>query len=229
MHRLVRLFGTSLGRELIMTATGASLLLFVVAHMLGNMKVFQGPDPLNSYAAFLIGHPLLWVARLGLLVIFVVHVYLGIWLSRRNRASRPKRYGRFRTQRANALTRHLLISGLVILAFVAYHLLHFTLGVIDPGNGHLVDAEGRRDVYSMVVLGFSNPWIAGSYVFAMIVLGFHLIHGTRTLFQSVGINHESYNRLIGVACAVLVVIIVVGNCSIPILVLSGVVKLSPGG
>jgi succinate dehydrogenase / fumarate reductase cytochrome b subunit len=228
MNRLVRLFGTSLGRELIMAATGALLIVFVVIHMLGNMKVYQGPDALNSYAARLIGHPLLWVVRLGLLSVFGVHVYLAFWLARRNRVSRPLGYQRYTAQKGSVFTRHLMVSGLMILAFVVYHLLHFTLGVVDSGNVHLVDAHGRRDVYSMVVRSFGNPWISASYVVAMVLLGFHLIHGAKSLFQTVGINHESYNRLIAVACAVLVAIIVVGNCSIPILVLAGAIR-PPGG
>jgi succinate dehydrogenase / fumarate reductase cytochrome b subunit len=228
MNRLVRLFGTSLGRELVMAMTGALLILFVVVHMLGNMKVYQGPEALNVYAARLIGHPLLWVVRVGLLSVFGVHVYLAFWLARRNRTSRPQRYRRYTAQEGNVFTRHLMISGLMILAFVVYHLLHFTFGVVDPAHAHLVDARGRRDVYSMVIHGFSNPWISGTYIFAMAALGFHLIHGARSLFQSVGINHESYNTLIAVACAALVVIIIAGNCSIPLLVLTGALR-PPGG
>lgn len=225
MNRLIRLFSTSVGRELMMGVTGALLILYVTVHMLGNMKIFQGPDALNSYAAWLTGHPLLWLARIGLFTVFSLHVYLGISLARENSAARPRGYRYYRTLEASFASRHMLLSGLMVLAFVIYHLLHFTFGVIDAGHTALVDSQQRHDVYSMVVHGFQNPWISCSYIVAMLLLGMHLLHGAPSLFQSLGVNHESYSTLIRVACAAYVAIIVVGNCCIPILVLVGAVRI----
>ncbi len=227
MNRLVRLFSTSIGRELIMAVTGSLLIAFVIVHMLGNMKVFQGPEALNSYAAWLTGHPLLWFARIGLFAVFALHIYIGLSLARENQASRPTRYRYYKMVEANLASRYMLLSGLMILAFLVYHLLHFTFAFIDAEHTSLVDSQQRRDVYSMMVHGFQDPWISGSYVVAMVLLGLHLLHGATSLFQSLGIVHESYNRFIRVACTILIVIIIVGNCSIPILILVGAVQL-PG-
>lgn len=210
-----------------MAVTGTILIAFVIVHMLGNMKVFQGPEALNSYAAWLTGHPLLWFARIFLFTVFALHIYVGLSLARENQAARPRPYHHYKMTEANYASRYMMLSGLLVLAFVVYHLLHFTFGFIDAEHAGLVDADQRRDVYSMMVHGFQNPWIAGSYIVAMLLLGLHLIHGAASLFQSLGINHESYNRFIQIGCTLLVVIIVIGNCSIPILILIGAVQL-PG-
>jgi succinate dehydrogenase / fumarate reductase cytochrome b subunit len=227
VNRLVRLFGTSIGRELIMAVTGALLLGFVVVHMLGNMKVFQGPQALNSYAAWLAGHPLLWFARICLLTIFVAHVYTGISLALENRAARPRRYLVHKLVEASFASRYMMLSGALVLAFVIYHLLHFTFGAIGAEHHGLLDADRRHDVYSMMVLGFRDPWITGSYVVAMLLLGLHLLHGASSVLQSLGINHDSYNALLWTACTILVLVIVVGNCSIPLVIYFGAVQL-PG-
>lgn len=226
MNRLVRLWGTSVGRKLITAATGGFLLVFLLGHIYGNMKVFQGPDALNAYAAWLQGHPLLWVFRIGLLGGFGVHVYLTLSLARDNRRARPTRYVRWRAQTSGA-SRFMAVSGLLILAFVVYHLLHFTFGVIQVDRAHLVDASGRLDVYAMVVQSFRNPWVALSYVVAMVLIGVHLVHGTVSAFQTLGVYHESYVGPIRVACLLLVVAIVAGSASIPVLIFLGRVGL-PG-
>jgi succinate dehydrogenase cytochrome b subunit len=228
VNRLVRLFGTSIGRELIMAVTGALLVGFVIVHMLGNMMVFQGPEALNSYAAWLAGHPLLWFARICLLAIFVAHIYTGISLAVENRSARPRRYLYHKLVEANFASRYMLLSGALVLAFVIYHLLHFTFGYVDPEHFGLHDAQRRHDVYAMVVFGFRNPWITGSYVVAMALLGLHLLHGASSLLQSLGINHDSYNTLLWTTCTILVLVIVAGDCSIPLAIYFGAVG-PPGG
>ncbi|MEW5918567.1 MAG: succinate:quinone oxidoreductase, partial [Gemmatimonadota bacterium] len=111
--------------------------------------------------------------------------------------------------------------------FVVYHLLHFTFGVIDAQNTRLFDAQQRLDVYSSVVRSFQNPWISGSYVVAMLLIGLHLWHGLSSAFQTFGLRHESYQTLIRVGSLLLIALLVIGNCSIPILILAGRVAL-PG-
>jgi len=226
MHRLFRLFSTSIGRKLVMAVTGLLLLLFLLAHMLGNMSLFQGQDALNTYAAWLQGHPLLWVMRSALAGVFAIHVWVALQLARENRAARPQAYAARRFETSGA-SRYMLFTGILVVVFVVYHLLHFTLGAIDPLSYAAVDGRGRHDVYSMVVRAFRNPWLAGSYIVAMIAIGFHLVHASRSLFQTVGVNHDSYNGSIRFMSHVMVALFVIGNCSIPILVLSGVIGL-PG-
>jgi succinate dehydrogenase / fumarate reductase cytochrome b subunit len=226
MNRLVRLFGASIGRKLVAAATGAMLLAFLFGHLFGNLRIFQGPEALNSYAAWLQGHPLLWVFRAGLLAAFLMHVYTTLTLARDNRAARPVAYRRYRPNATSFASRYTLLSGLVILSFVVYHLLHFTFGVIDAANTRLLDSQGLLVVYSSVVRSFRNPWIAGSYIAAMTLLGLHLWHGIASAFQTYGVHHESYETLIWVGSLALIAMLIVGNCSIPILVLAGKLTLA---
>jgi succinate dehydrogenase / fumarate reductase cytochrome b subunit len=227
MNRLVRLFSSSIGRKLVTAATGFFLLGFLFGHLFGNLKVFQGQEALNSYADWLQGHPLLWFFRIGLLTVFVIHIYATLTLARENRAARPTAYRRYRPQSATFASRYMVISGLVVLAFVVYHLLHFTFGVVDAANTRLLDSQGRLDVYTSVVRSFQNPWIAGSYIVAMVLIGIHLWHGLASAAQTFGLHHESYQTMIWVGSIVLIVLLVLGNCSIPIMILAGRVAL-PG-
>jgi succinate dehydrogenase / fumarate reductase cytochrome b subunit len=128
MSRLARLSRTSLGKKLWMSLSGLMLVLFLVGHLAGNLKLLQGPDALNDYAAWLQGHPVLWVLRAGLLGAFVLHVGLGIALARENRVARPIAYKCVDHQSAGVVERHMVLSGVLVLAFLVYHLLHLTLG-----------------------------------------------------------------------------------------------------
>jgi succinate dehydrogenase / fumarate reductase cytochrome b subunit len=228
MIRLVRLFSTSIGDKLIVALTGGALLFFLLGHMLGNMTVFQGPDTLNSYAAWLQGHPLVWLFRVGLVAVFVAHVLVTVRLTKANRRARPMRYAHPVVRQMSLTSRYMVLTGLVVMGFLAFHLLHLTFGVVQPETYQLVDSGQRHDVYSMVILGFQNPWIAGSYVLAILLLGLHLIHGAASLFQTLGINHESYTVVIRYGVYLLVVGIVLGYCSIPIVIFSGYVSLDGG-
>ena len=224
MNRLVRLFGASIGRKLVVAATGFALIAFLIGHLFGNLKILQGRDALNSYADFLQEHPLVWLFRAGLLTVFVVHIYATLSLARENRAARPVRYHRYSPQAATFASRYMVLSGLVILAFVVFHLAHFTFGVVDPANTRLREAQGRLDVYSSVVRSFQNPWIAWSYVGAMLLLGLHLVHGIASAFQTMGAHHESYKTLIWTFSLALLAALVIGNSAIPLLVLSGRIR-----
>ena len=220
MIPFVRLFRSSIGRKLIMALTGLGLLGFLLAHMAGNLLVFKGADALNTYAAFLKGHPLLWPARLGLLAIFAAHVGMGIKLTADNRAARGNtRYQCFHPRTTNAAARGMIVSGLLVLSFVVYHLSHFTLGLVDPSLMALEDAQGRHNVYAMVVAGFSHPLIAGSYIVFMVLLGLHLIHGARSMLQTFGVHHKAYNKSLTALTHGLVALIVIGNVSMPTAVL----------
>ena len=227
INRLARLWGASVGRKLIAAATGIVMLGFLLGHLYGNMKVFQGPDAVNSYSAWLKGHPLLWVFRLGLLTVFTVHVYVTLTLARDNWAARPTRYQRWQPQSSTLASRYMVWSGLVVLAFVIYHLLHFTFGVIDSESARLAQTQQNLDVYAMVVRSFRNPWISASYVVSIVLLGIHLLHGTVSSLQTFGVHHESYESLKRVACVVLVAAIVAGFCSIPVLIYLG--RVAPRG
>jgi succinate dehydrogenase / fumarate reductase cytochrome b subunit len=121
------------------------------------------------------------------------------------------------------------LSGLVVLAFVVYHLLHFTLGGAVPDDTHFLDAQGRKDIYKMVVLGFQQPAVSASYIIAMVLLGLHLNHGATSLFQSLGLRNVNYNTMIDKVGPALSIFVVIGNCSMPIAVLTGLIGVDAGG
>ena len=225
MNRLVRLFGASVGRKLVAAATGGLLIAFLVGHLFGNLKVFQGPESLNAYAAFLQGHPLVWVFRAGLLTVFVLHVWATLSLARENRAARPERYRLYRPQAATFMSRSMALTGILILTFVVYHLLHFTFGIAGPGGTAFAQAHERLDVYAMVVQSFRNPLISGTYVVAMLVLGLHLFHGAASAFQTFGVRHESYGALIKGGCFAVTAALALGNAAIALLIFLGRVSL----
>jgi succinate dehydrogenase / fumarate reductase cytochrome b subunit len=224
-------FRSSVGRKAIMAVTGLGLVVYVVAHMLGNLQIYLGRDVINSYAQMLKGAPvLLWTARIGLAALFVAHIYLGVTLYAENRAARPVRYVRYEPRAATISSRTMLISGLVILAFVVYHLLHFTVGTVLPENFQRREAiaggADRHDVYAMVVLGFRQPAVAASYVIAQLFLGLHLYHAVPSLFQSLGLKHPRYNALIDKLGLGITLAVVLGNVSIPLSIWLGLVGTS---
>ncbi|MCB1322654.1 MAG: succinate:quinone oxidoreductase, partial [Leptospiraceae bacterium] len=160
-----KIFQSSIGRKTLMAVTGAALILFLFAHLSGNLLMFAGQDAMNNYAVSLreMG-PLLWIARIGLLTIFVIHIGIGISLSIQNRRARPERYQYEKTIQASVASRFMIQTGLLLLFYLLYHLAHFTLGLAHEQYFHLVDTSGRHDVYSMVVLGFRQWYISLIYI-----------------------------------------------------------------
>lgn len=224
MNLLARGYRSSLGKKYIMAITGLLLFLFVIVHMLGNLQVYLGQEPMNAYAALLKSKPaLLWTARAALFIAAVLHIVSALQLAAENRAARPQPYAEGKPIAALA-SRTILVSGLVIFAFIVYHLMHFTFGVTNPDLMELHDALGRHDVYTMVVEGFRNPWVSAFYIFSMGLLCLHLSHGVSSLFQSLGIRRKAtvaaFNRFAQISA----IVILIGNCSIPISILAGVVR-----
>jgi succinate dehydrogenase / fumarate reductase cytochrome b subunit len=214
---------SSLAAKYVMAVTGLALIGFVVVHMAGNLLIYAGRDALNGYAEALQHRPtLLWAARLGLLAVFVIHVALGVRLTRQNRLARPVRYAYEDTLEASWASRHMFLTGLVLLAFVFYHLAHFTFRVFPPAPP--TESSESHDVFAMVVRSFQNPWISLSYLGFMAFLGLHLWHGGSSMFQSLGLEHPRFNRLIRGIGPALAVLVVAGNCSIPLAVWLGIVR-----
>lgn len=221
--RVRKLASSSIGTKWIMGLTGLGLLGFVLMHMTGNMLVFGGREALNAYAKKLVDlGPLLWVARGVLLTMFVLHVATAMRLTRLNRAARPQPYARAPESAVTTYAaRTMIMSGLIVLAFVVYHLLHFTLGVVQ--SGAIGAAHDAHDVYGMVIAGFSNPVIALSYVVAQIVLAMHIAHGASSAFQTLGLTYPSLSFLKHGFGKLVAGLILVGNLSIPLSILFGVI------
>lgn len=222
---------SSLGRKYLMAGSGLLLFGFLIGHLLGNLQVFGSPDLINTYAYFLKSKPgLLWGARLGLLVVIGVHLASAISLTLQNRAARPVPYAAGgKAYGAPANSRTMVLSGSVILAFVIYHLLHFTAllpainGVGDFRKLETTLPNGVRvhDVYAMMILGFQVWWVTLFYLIAQVLLFLHLSHGLSSMFQSLGLrNHTWWPRVRGFAQAASLALFV-GYASIPIAVLAG--------
>jgi succinate dehydrogenase / fumarate reductase cytochrome b subunit len=222
---LGRLAGASIGLKVVMAATGVLMFLFLLGHLSGNLLLFSGPDALNAYAQWLRDHPvLLWGARIGLLAALVAHMTAAVRLARTSRAARPQPYARKEWREATWASRHMLLTGLLVFAYVVYHLLHFTFHAIDTGAMGLRDAAGRLDVHAMVVAGFRNPAVALSYVAAQVVLGLHLWHGLPSFFQTMGWDHPLVRPMARRGGAALAALVALGYVSIPVAVWTGVVR-----
>jgi succinate dehydrogenase / fumarate reductase cytochrome b subunit len=228
VNRLCRLFRTSIGRKVVVAVTGLLLIGFLMVHASGNLLILKGPESLNAYADWLQGHPLLWVFRLLLLGLLIAHVLAIKSLARENRRARPVRYGRFRLLNGSLFGRTMLLSGIAILAFVVFHLLHLTLRVVGPQVDAPLDAAGRVDVYQLVIAGFNQPLITAVYLLAIALLGMHLAHAVQSLVQTLGFNHESYQPHVRLLTLVVSLSIVAGFASVPILVQSGVIAGTAG-
>lgn len=239
-------FCSSIGRKILMAASGLILIGFVVGHLVGNLQVFQGPDHLNGYAAFLrqLG-PTLWIARIVILVAAATHIWAATVLTLENAAARgPEQYGFQRTLRATLASRTMRLTGYVVFAFVIYHLAHFTWGwaqgaTFKENLRHYTLAEDYRvaglvavhaqaqveDVYNMVVLGFQNPLVALFYIVAVGLLSFHLLHGFDSMFQTFGLRSSRWANALRKISIVFCLVYFLGNLAIPGAVLIG--KLQP--
>jgi succinate dehydrogenase / fumarate reductase cytochrome b subunit len=218
---------SSVGRKMIVAATGVVLILFVIGHLLGNLQIFLGPDWINGYAKHLrdLG-PILWAIRAFLIIVVVAHIYYTIRLAIENRRARPERYRRKDIVKATLASRTMVMSGLIILAFVIYHLLQFTVRVTDPRFDALPkDPLGHYDVYSMMILGFQSPLISGFYILGMFLLAMHLSHGSSSFFQSLGWNDQKLAPRFALAGRIFAWCLFLGYSSIPVAVLLGWVKL----
>ena len=228
MNIVTNLFKSSLGKKYITAISGAALLLFVVGHLLGNLQLFRGAQAINRYAHFLQSNKeILWPARFGLLIMVALHLWSAVKLSAENKAARPIGYADNPVPvAASYASRTMLMSGLIIAAFVLYHLLHYTVQVRSlnfTGKDFLAlhDAEGRHDVFRMMVIGFSQPLVSGFYILAMGLLCLHLSHGVSAMFQSLGLKNPVYGSLIDRFAKTVAGVIFLGYISIPIAVLLG--------
>ena len=223
MNILLRLFTSSLGKKFLMAITGAGLFLFVIGHLVGNLQIFLGPESINRYGHFLQTTPeILWPARIGLLAFVIIHIWASISLTIENRAARATGYEVKELVAASTASRTMIWSGWFGCCML--DLAHYTLLVVHPEYRNLVDARGQHDIYQMMILGFSNWCVSGFYILSIGLLCLHLSHGTRAMFQSLGLKNASYACMIDCSAKIVAVLIFLGYISIPIAVLAGVVK-----
>jgi succinate dehydrogenase / fumarate reductase cytochrome b subunit len=217
---------SSVGRKMIVAVTGMILILFVIGHLLGNLQIFLGPDWINGYSQHLhdLG-PILWMIRAFLLASVILHIYFTILLAVENRRARPEAYRDRDYVKASWASRHMVVSGLVVLAFVIYHLAHFTFRSTDSRFALLKpDALGHYDVFSMMVYGFQNVYVSGFYIVGLFLLTLHLTHGSSSFFQSLGLNNQRLTPKLAVTGRIFAWLLFIGYTSIPVAVLLGFIK-----
>jgi succinate dehydrogenase / fumarate reductase cytochrome b subunit len=208
---------SSIGKKIVMAVTGAALFGFVVAHMVGNLQVFLGREAMNAYAVFLreVLHGAgLWIARAGLLAAVALHIWAATSLTLANRAARPQDYRQRADLASSYASRTMRWSGVIVALFVVYHLMHLTWGNAHPDFRH-------GDVYHNFIVGFQQPLVSFFYIVATIGLGLHMWHGVWSMMQTLGLNHPRYNALRKGFAVLITLVVVLGNISFPVAVLTG--------
>lgn len=248
MNSVGFLFRSTIGRKFIMAITGLVLVGFVIGHLVGNLQIFSPPEKINGYAAFLHGlGPTLWVVRIFLLICAVLHIWAAISLTRENQKARGgSRYAVKYTIQATLASRTMRLTGFLVLAFILYHLAHFTIGGVDenfkanlsryemPTDYHILGVsvvpkgESVLDVHSMMVKGFQNPIVSLFYVVAIAFLSFHLVHGFDSMFQTLGLRNHRWSWGLRKLALIFAFAYFLGNLAIPAAILAGKVELRPG-
>jgi succinate dehydrogenase cytochrome b subunit len=219
MSRLRLLWDSSVGKKVIMAVTGLIWVAYLITHVLANLLVLQGPTKINAYSAFLHGTGgALWAARSVLIVALVLHVIAAVQLAGRSKEARPAGYAAGRDPQVSTLAaRTIRWGGALILLFLVYHIMHFTVGTAHPSF-----VEG--DPYHNVATGFHNPAVVVLYLIAMAGVGLHLYHGVWSSGRSIGMSPPSPRPLRRTVALVLALLVWLGFSVIPIAVYAGVVR-----
>ncbi len=223
-HPLLNFWHSAVGKKWIMALSGIMLLGFVLVHMVGNLKIYLGPTHLNTYAEWLrtFGEPffprtvLLWIVRVGLIAAFVLHIVAAYQLTRMNQRARSAYQAPRDYVAANFASRTMRWSGVIVGLFLIFHLADLTWGSANP-------SFVRGDVYDNVFASFERVPVAIIYIVANIALAFHIFHGAWSMFQSLGWNNPRFNIYRRYFAAAFAVIIGIGNVSMPLLIVTGVV------
>jgi succinate dehydrogenase / fumarate reductase, cytochrome b subunit len=218
MKAIAAFWRSTIGKKVVMAVTGVIGIAFLLSHVASNLLVFQGPEKINHYAAFLrtLG-PGLLLARAVLVLAVVLHVVVAVQLAVRRRAARPVGYARQRPQVTKFWDRTLFAGGLVLLAFIVFHLLHLTWGTVHPQFVHL-------DPHGNIVRGFREPWVVAIYVAGVLALGLHLAHGAWSSVRTMGLNRPTTHPMRRPVALLLAALVWLGFTIIPIAAFVGVVR-----
>ncbi|RYD78389.1 MAG: succinate dehydrogenase cytochrome b subunit [Verrucomicrobiaceae bacterium] len=222
---------SSIGKKWLVALTGLVWVGYVFGHLIGNLQVFAGPQGINAYAELLHSKPLLlWMARIFLIISLVLHIVATLKIRWESRQARPVPYAKKADVQAKLAAKTMAISGLTVLAFIIYHLLHLTIRATDSRFKPLSEGgllQGTSDVYTMMVLGFGNPIVSLFYVIGVGLLCMHLSHGFSSMLQTLGINSRKLMTPLSLGGRILAALVFIGYASIPIGVWSGALKLTP--
>jgi succinate dehydrogenase / fumarate reductase cytochrome b subunit len=223
MPTLLQAATSQVGRKVLTGATGIFLVLFIIFHLGGNLAIFGEADAMNRYSLFLHNFgPLLWLARIGLLVVFVIHAWIGISIWLRKRTARPQKYEVYSSKggpsKQSLSSRSMAFTGVVLLIFVVFHINTFALG--DTGTV-MIDGQQATDIKSLVIETFQNPFYAFGYAFVMLLLGAHLGHGVWSAFTSLGMSSKKVSAVLYTIGGIAAVVLAVGFLFIPIYIFFG--------
>jgi succinate dehydrogenase / fumarate reductase cytochrome b subunit len=261
MNALLRLIQSTIGRKVLMALTGLVLVLFVMGHMLGNLQIFLGADVINAYA-YKLHHVLpaaaLWGIRLFLLACIGIHIWAAVSLTLDNRRARPERYAKDRVVQATYASRTMRMSGVILLAFIIFHIAHYTVRVV-PGKAYdeaIVGTMGGQpydapimvplvkhgeaamenghpvmtfNVNDMMVAGFQVWWGSAFYIIATGLLCMHLTHGVSSMFQTMGLRNKDWRKRLDLLARGYGWVVFIGFAVIPLAVMAGMVKMDPSG
>jgi succinate dehydrogenase / fumarate reductase cytochrome b subunit len=224
---VVGFYRSTVGKKIIMGVTGLIGIGFVIAHMVGNLQAFIGPAKLNAYSAALHGplHELLLLVRVVLIVAVVLHVLMAYQLTRITAAARPIAYHQRAPQVSTYAARTMKWGGVLLLAFIVVHLLHFTTETIDPAGWRgMTDTMGHRDIYGDIVASFRIWWVAAFYVLVMVTLGLHLYHGAWSSVRTLGYAKASAHPLRRRVALVVAAVVWLGFTLVPVAVVFGILR-----
>jgi succinate dehydrogenase / fumarate reductase cytochrome b subunit len=247
MSAITAIFTTTIGRKVIMALTGIILVLFVLGHMAGNLLIFAGADAINAYAYKLHSMPaaLLWAIRLFLLGCAGLHVWMAVLLTLASRRARPQSYEQEATVTASYSSRTMRMSGVILLAFIVFHIAHYTARVVPgmeydeqlsavplvQGGETIYKSSGAPvmtfDVHTMMVQGFQVWWVSLFYLIAVGLLCMHLSHGFSSMFQTLGLRNKVWEKRLNRAGIAYGWIIFIGFASIPLAVFAGIIQAEP--
>ena len=219
MNTVLTFWRSTIGKKVVMGVTGLIGLGFVIGHMAGNLQAFAGAEKLDAYGALLHGplHELVLIARVVLIAAVILHVTAAYQLTMLSRAARPVDYASRKPQVSTLAARTLRWGGVLLLVFIIFHILHFTIGSVHPDF-----VEGR--VYRNLSTGFAVKWVAVFYLVAMLALGMHLFHGAWSSMRTLGVAKQKAHPIRRFLPVVLAVVISLGFAAIPLAFLLGVLK-----
>jgi len=224
------IFRSTILTKIVMAVSGIIWVGFALGHLSGHFLLFAGQESYNAYSQGLkdLG-PLLWLARIVLIISFLIHTFSGIMLISRNKEARPIGYKKKKPILSTPQSRMMALSGIILFTFMVYHLAHYTFRIGLPNLSYIMK-DGREvyDVYTMVVDSFHNVFIAVVYVIFMMFLGLHLSHAISSIFQTLGLNHPNYNKLIQKLGPALAALITIGYIAIPVSVMLGIIHNAGG-
>lgn len=250
---IIKFLRSTIGRKVLMALTGIVLVLFVMGHMLGNLQIFLGADVINAYAYklhYVMPSALLWAIRVFLLACIAVHIWAAVSLTLDNKRARPENYDSNRVVQATYASRTMRISGVILLAFIIFHIAHFTVrtvpgmkyeepGVISPTevplvkSGEAVLKDGAPimtfNVNDMMVSGFKVWWVSAFYIIATGLLCMHLAHGVSSMFQTLGLRNKQWRERLDFVSLGYGWVVFIGFAVIPLAVMTGLLKMDASG